>query len=365
MKKLSIVCLAILILGMCSKAVVAQENFILDEKQMLSQVKGIMHNMENYDDLVKTSMQLLDVNSDGFVSDREVSNFIEGLNLTGNFNEAQKEQRHKDIMAFFVQADKTVDKKLSVDEFIAFWKNVEDWTIKNRFREMDRNGDGIYDEKDIPSREESLANLEKMKQRLENAVNQLQQTSPQEFVDNMMKNMMTAQIDEDFYQMDKNADNCVSRDEYADYNLNLPDNNDEEFSLTRNEYLEIYDYIEKKRPNCLTKEEYKADMEKPIDLEMSDIDDELDIDDDTGESPVSDVNDEMLENAFWQHIEQNYRDMDKNPDGCVSKDEFADYNLEMNENMPLLREDYLKIYNLIEKKVSDCLTVDEYKDYLK
>ena len=239
--------------------------FPLDEATMHSEVKSIMHNSPDYKELVQDSMQLSDVNGDGFVSDRELLQFIDGLNIAGTFSEEQKQKRAAEIVAFFNDADVSGDKKLSADEFGNFWADIESWMIKDRFRQMDRNNDGVYDEKDIPSMEESLAKLEETSRKLKEASEQLKNFDADEFADKFLENSILNQLNEDYYQMDKNGDNCVTKEEFAEYNANSETNLQTEFVLSKEDYMQVYDLTEKKDPNCLTKEEYIADAQAPID----------------------------------------------------------------------------------------------------
>lgn len=66
----------------------------------------------------------------------------------------------------------------------------------------------------------------------------------------MINGMMTALADENFYQMDKKKDNCVTRENYAAYNIELQQNTDRDsdFKLSYQDFLEIYDEIKKKIP---------------------------------------------------------------------------------------------------------------------
>lgn len=276
MKKYLLGC-AGLMLAVWANAVSARDSFVLDEQTMNQEVKSFMKNSPEYQELIKVSMQMTDINNDNFVSDREAEKFAEGLNFAGDFTEAQKQQRLKEIMAFFDKADVSGDKMLSEQEFYAFWADVEDWMIKDRFRQMDRNNDGVYDEKDIPTMEESMAKMEQVNAKLKEAVAKWENIDTDAMADQMVNKMMEEQYEEDFYQMDKDKNNCVSRDEFADYSMLEEKRMDLGMSLTRDDYLEIYDDINKKNPECLTKEEYKADAMAPIDndLEMEKLTQEV------------------------------------------------------------------------------------------
>lgn len=254
-----------LMLAVWANVASAQEGLVVDEQTMKQEVKNFMKNSQEYQELIKISMQMIDVNNDNSVSDREAMKFVEGLTYADEFPEAQKQQRQKEIMDLFAKADVSGDKKLSDQEFSVFWADVEDWMIKDRFRQMDRNNDGVYDENDIPSVEESLAKMEQVNAKLDDAVAKWKNMDIDALTNQMVNNMIDEQYEEDFYQMDKDKNNCVSRDEFADYSMIEEKNIGIEMSLTRDDYLEIYDAIDKKNPECLTKEEYKADAMAPID----------------------------------------------------------------------------------------------------
>lgn len=85
--------------------------------------------------------------------------------------------------------------------------------------------------------------------KLEKATQDLKKIDPQTAVKNMIDGMMTALADENFYQMDKNKNNCVTRENYAAYNIELQQNTDRDsdFKLSYQDFLEIYDEIKKKK----------------------------------------------------------------------------------------------------------------------
>ena len=249
-----------------------QTTFSFDEQTMVKNIKDTMKNSPQYQEVLQSSMQLLDINNDHYISDRETSKFIEGLNYNKLLTDEQKQTNQKTIMEFFKKADTSNDNKLSEQEFLNFWNDIQEWMIKERFRQMDRNKDGIYNEQDIPSMEESLAKLDEMKHRLEETTEQLKNIDPQEFVDNLIENIKVEQTAENIYQMDKNADNCISKEEFADYNVQMMKNYENtEPLISHTDFLEIYDTISKKDPNCLTAEEYESYINEPIDLSDTDI----------------------------------------------------------------------------------------------
>ena len=113
--------------------------------------------------------------------------------------------------------------------------------------------------------------------KLQQATEAMERIDPKEAAKNMVENIATAQADENFYQMDKKKDNCVTRETFAAYNIEQQQNIDpridpgSDFKLSYQDFLEMYDEIKKKNPNCLTKEEYMADYVEQMSFDLSEI----------------------------------------------------------------------------------------------
>ena len=79
---------------------------------------------------------------------------------------------------------------------------------------------------------------------------------------NVANKMLAAASDnlasENYFQMDKNKDGCVTADEYADYMVvYAQNNNDDDYKISKADWKELYKTEEEKiKENCLTKAEY-------------------------------------------------------------------------------------------------------------
>ena len=181
---------------------------------------------------------------------------------------------------------------------------------------------------------------------LENSVKQIESINTEDFAQNMVKGFGSAIADEDYYQMDKDKNNCVTKDEYATYQVKK--NKDEENYMSYDDYLKNFYIIEKEDDNCLKKEEF-----------INNINESLSFNDDY-ETDYSDV------------AKGEYYETDKNKDNCVTKEEYATHKTEViqkyyTESSMLdifsyddTYNDYLKEYISIKKVKDNCLTKDEF-----
>ena len=184
---------------------------------------------------------------------------------------------------------------------------------------------------------------------LENSVKQLESLNTENFAEDMIKSVGSAIADEDYYQMDKDKDNCVTNEEYATYQFKK--NKDQDFSMSYDEYLKAFYIIDKKDENCLSKEEYIDDINKSMSF-----------------------NDDY--NTDFSNIAKGeYYEIDKNNDNCVNKEEYATYHTEYMQKFytehSMLEifsydetyNDSLEEYISIKKTDNNCLTKDEFVTY--
>ena len=83
--------------------------------------------------------------------------------------------------------------------------------------------------------------------------------------------------------------------------------------------------------------------------------------------PSNNVANKMLADASDNLASQNYFQMDKNKDGCVTEDEYADYmfvytqNAGDSDSYQITKADWKRIYKTAEEKIKEnCLTKAEY-----
>ena len=248
----------------------AQSSFEIDETTFLNEAKNKMQSSSAYADLLGLSVNMLDVNNDKYISDREFDSFIEGMNLSSYLDETQKKQRREDLLTLFNDADANHDNRLSQEEFAVFWPKAEEWILKDAFRNRDRNKNGVFDMNDLPTLEERETELQKLQESLKKNQEALKNFDADKWVENWVDGRMNLGFEEDFYQMDKNKDGCVDKEEYAIYQLASEVNKSMEemgVSLTKDDYLSIYDSIKKNNPSCLSKDEYLSFVNEEQDLD--------------------------------------------------------------------------------------------------
>lgn len=308
--------------------------FSIDEETFVKNNLEELNKNSTMQDTSDDTFSVFDINSDNVFSANELKNVIA--------NDKNKEK----LAEYFNLSDKNNDNQLNKEEFSIFDKYHTELLIRENFKKKDRNNDGIYDEKDIPSIDESLNKLKEMTVNLENSVKQIESINTEDFAQNMVKGFGSAIADEDYYQMDKDKNNCVTKDEYATYQVKK--NKDEENYMSYDDYLKNFYIIEKEDDNCLKKEEF-----------INNINESLSFNDDY-ETDYSDV------------AKGEYYETDKNKDNCVTKEEYATHKTEViqkyyTESSMLdifsyddTYNDYLKEYISIKKVKDNCLTKDEF-----
>ena len=90
------------------------------------------------------------------------------------------------------------------------------------------------------------------------ALNNFQKMSPDEIADKFLSGVSNNIAEENYFQMDKDKDGCVTEDEYAEYMVVFAKNTDNftEDNLSKDDWRELYQDEKKAKENCLTKEEY-------------------------------------------------------------------------------------------------------------
>ena len=104
---------------------------------------------------------------------------------------------------------------------------------------------------------ENEANMEKLK----SALGQLKEVPTEKLADNFIANISNAMADENYFQMDRDKNGCVTEEEYINYMLIFEQdktNNQESvhYQMTKNDWQEMYRNEKKANSACLTKEEY-------------------------------------------------------------------------------------------------------------
>lgn len=285
--------------------------------------------------------ELLDINADKSISVTEIQELIKGLDLMPDFEENAKQETSKQITQAYKKADTDQDNLLKDDEINLFVNDVNIIMAKQQFKKMDRNGDGVYNHNDVPPLEESLEKLKEATQKLQEASDNLNAMDKEDFAHNFIKGISGSVAKEDFYQMDKNQDGCVTVDEYADYRVLVQDRIDEfddtdtNIVLTRDNFVGLYTHEKKQNPNCLTMEEY-------IENQKAIFDD------------IENMEDFKNEEEFAIKI---YKDMDTNQDNKLTLEEYVNYNMITNE---MTKDEHINMFNSYEGASKGWLTKEEF-----
>ena len=104
---------------------------------------------------------------------------------------------------------------------------------------------------------ENEANMEKLK----SALGQLKEVPTEKLADNFIANISNAMADENYFQMDRDKNGCVTEEEYINYMLIFAENTADSqgnggYQMTKDDWREMYRNEKKANPTCLTKEEY-------------------------------------------------------------------------------------------------------------
>lgn len=234
--------------------------FMVEKDLVKEETKRKLQASEDYQDLLQNSIEFVDINNDNYVSDREFSNFINGFDISSQLPQTAQQERRQKLESLFNAADTRGEKKLSAAEFQTIWPEIENLIIDEVFSETDRNQNNYLDYADFPTPKESQEQTQKQMRKLQE---QLEKIGSDEWLNNFIEQNRKQKAEEDYYQMDKDQNNCVDKEEYAAYQMEL-DNTlppEERINFTQEDYSAIYDTIKRANPACVTQEEYLQDIE--------------------------------------------------------------------------------------------------------
>lgn len=231
-------------------------------------------NDSNLQELMKENAELFDVNSDNKISYNEVVKSTAGLNEVPDsiYTDTEKAETKNYFLQAFYDNDLNHDNELTNNEKEGFAKAWQIYLLKQQFSKMDRNGDGVINNDDMPTPEEIQQQMEDAMQRAEEAVKKLEQNKPEEIAENWMKAIEAAVGDENYYQMDKDHNNCVTEAEYVANQITQEDEqiSDELIKRVRDiTFVEEYISLPKATLDCLTKEEYIAYESLPLEKKLN------------------------------------------------------------------------------------------------
>jgi len=279
---------------------------------------------------------LLDVNQDGKISYNEMQTSIAGvMEIPDDFTSApQKQELQSYIPSAFSESDNNSDNSLTGEEIDTFSKKMQMFMVRQQFINMDKNQDGIINKEDMPSPDESMKKMEEALKKLQDTIDKLDEIDPEQLAEGMLQNISKAAAEEDYYQMDKNKDNCVNMEEYLVYQLAQ----DKEDELDKMTYVRWYIDIKKKNKDCMTKSEYVAEMGRPIE-DMVDAEEDAE--------------------AEQEYAAILFNEIDSNKDGKVTATEYSEYML-MHDKIETNEDNEREYFKEIEGSHKGYLTKEEY-----
>lgn len=230
----------------------------------LMSVSAANAQMPDMSKMMSDAFDLLDVNNDGFVSSNEYKNFIEGVDMDALLDEAQKKNKKSRLSAAFKTFDKNKDGNLEKDEFLLLMQTEAMLSASERQNK-------VMEFAENPDKAEAM--LQDSLKKLNEAAEKLKNMSADEMANNFLKGISSNIADENYFQMDKDKDGCVTEDEYAAYMVedSLRTASDPEYAFTEQQAREIYRDEKKAKPNCLTKDEYLRNYDEmlsaPVDVD--------------------------------------------------------------------------------------------------
>lgn len=241
-----------------------------EETQDFDWQKTVQEKMSNPEiqDMLSSGFEINDVNSDGFISENEYGYLLKSIDIDFNLNDEQKAAKKSRMQEYFKQADKNGDSRLSKEEYFEVLQKETEYEAKERVKQMQKLAN--------KSPEEMMRDFNEKMEKAKAALEKFQDTSAEEMSDNIIGNISQGLAEENYFQMDKDKDGCVTADEYAEYmavfSKNVAESNKDTMSdMPEADWREVYKDEKKAKENCLTKEEYIRNFNEMTDI--SDVED--------------------------------------------------------------------------------------------
>ena len=241
-----------------------------EETQDFDWQKTVQEKMSNPEiqDMLSSGFEINDVNSDGFISENEYGYLLKSIDIDFNMNDEQKAAKKSRMQEYFKQADKNGDSRLSKEEYFEVLQKETEYEAKERVKQMQELANKYP--------EEMMRDFNEKMEKAKAALEKFQDTSAEEMSDNIIGNISQGLAEENYFQMDKDKDGCVTADEYAEYmavfSKNVAESNKDTMSdMPEADWREVYKDEKKAKENCLTKEEYIRNFNEMTDI--SDVED--------------------------------------------------------------------------------------------
>ena len=229
-------------------------------------------NIPQIQELLSSGFQVSDVNNDGFISENEFSYLVDSIEMETALSDEQKNAKRQRWQKYFEQVDANGDKMLDEAEYTNFLQKESEFMAQERMQKINEMANKSPEE----IMEEFNAQMAKAKE----ALDKLQNMPPEELADKFIDSISNNIAEENYFQMDKDKDGCVTEDEYVDYMIVFSKNVAENAAETENkntaemseeEWRSVYrNEEEKAKENCLTKEEYVRNFNQMADVVITD-----------------------------------------------------------------------------------------------
>jgi len=253
----------------------------------------------------------------------------------------------------FEECDKDLNNELTGQEIDEFVEKMRYFFLKQRFESMDKNNDGIIGVDDMPTAEEATQQLEEAMEKMQATVEKIDKMDSNTIAEGWIKSIGAAVADEDFYQMDRDRNGCLSREEYVHYQMETDNSSEEDgaVKMTALDYTRWYLNIKKSQKDCLTKEEYIADQNLPIEKKLEEVDNE--------------ENEKIYAGILFEEI-------DTDSSEKITAEEYAEYNYQRDKNLyapnePVMKkEDYYNSFMRIMAPDKGWMNKEEFiEGYIK
>lgn len=204
----------------------------------------------NINEMLSSSFDVGDVNNDGYISENEFSYLLKGVDRDLSLQEDEKTQKKSRLEEYFKQFDQDSDLRLSKEEYLNLLQKETEYETQERIKKVQ--------EMSAKSPEEMMRDFNEKMEKAKAAMDKLNNMSTEELSNKFLDNISNNIAGENYFQMDKDKDGCVTADEYAEYMVVFAKNTDDkdEYALSKADWRELYKDEKKAKENCLTKEEY-------------------------------------------------------------------------------------------------------------
>lgn len=219
-------------------------------EQLRQMIKDEFNSPENQKMLLAT-FNAADVNNDGYISENEFTIILKGVDAEPLISDADKAAKKARWQQKFKQEDKNSDHKLDKSEYAYFMYHEVEHETLNLFEKAKVMAN--------KSPEEITQEFNETLGKARTEVEKLKALPSNNVADKLLSAATDNLASENYFQMDKNKDGCVTEDEYADYMFVYTQSagDSDSYQITKADWKRIYKTAEEKiKENCLTKAEY-------------------------------------------------------------------------------------------------------------